>query len=157
MLTNNSPQRGFTLVELVLTLIIAGAIAAIAIPRFFTTTSFEQRGYSDELVNALRYAQGYAVRTRCNTRVQISAGGYQLFRPASRSNCQSTNSADLATAITHPVNSNEAFQRNAPNGITLTNTSVIYTSLGGTTSTQQISIGSQQIRIEAATGYVHRL
>jgi len=150
-------MQGFTIIELVLTIVITATLAAIAIPRFFTTTAFDQRGFNDEVINALRYAQSYAQRTRCNTRVQITTSGYQLFRPANRVSCQSMNSGDFTTALSHPVNTTIAFAGSAPSGITLSVHNIIYTSLGSANTSQDISVGSATIRVEATTGYTHSL
>ena len=45
----NVPMRpsGFTLVELIVTLVILGIIAVVAIPRFTARNSFDSRGFYD--------------------------------------------------------------------------------------------------------------
>ncbi len=66
-------QRGFTLVELVTTLILIGILAAAVVPRFFGDHGFEERGFYDETIAALRYAQKSAIarrRTVCVTFTQ---------------------------------------------------------------------------------------
>lgn len=43
------PARGFTLVELVMVLIVVGALGAVAMPRMMDLTAWRLRAYSDEL------------------------------------------------------------------------------------------------------------
>lgn len=57
-------QIGFTTVELVVTLIIIGLLAAVAGPRFFDLDVFHARGFYDEVLSALRYAQRTAIAQR---------------------------------------------------------------------------------------------
>jgi len=59
-----SKHAGFTLTELVVVIVIAGIMAAVAIPRFTRGHGFEARGFRDQTVAALRYAQKSAVAAR---------------------------------------------------------------------------------------------
>ena len=43
MLKDSSKQQGFTLVELVLTMVILGIIAAVSLPKFFNQSTFDER------------------------------------------------------------------------------------------------------------------
>jgi len=57
------PRRGFTLVELMVTLTLAGVLLGLAMPSFGTWTRNAQvRTVSDSLQNGLRQAQAEAVR-----------------------------------------------------------------------------------------------
>jgi MSHA pilin protein MshC len=78
LLALHSTQRGFTLVELVTTLVIIGIMSAYAMPRFFDNQSivFSERGYADEVASALRYAQRIATASRCPVRITINAANY---------------------------------------------------------------------------------
>lgn len=53
--------RGFTIVEMVVVMVIAGLLAAVAIPRFFQQDSFDARSFADQNVSMLRYAQKLAI------------------------------------------------------------------------------------------------
>ena len=69
--SSSSPdQRGFTLIELVMVLVLAGVLAVFAAPRLFSTGDFNARGFQDETLSLLRYAQKAAIaqrRTVCVT------------------------------------------------------------------------------------------
>ena len=51
-------QLGFTLVELIMTMIVIGILGAVAAPRFFNTNVFQSRGFADQAQATLRYARG---------------------------------------------------------------------------------------------------
>lgn len=62
--------RGFTLIELIMVIVILGALAVFAAPRIFSTNDFKARGFHDASLSLLRYAQKTAIaqrRTVCVT------------------------------------------------------------------------------------------
>src|SRR5674476_652767 len=57
-------QRGFTLIELVMVIVILGVLAVYAAPRMFNSGDFYARGFHDETLSILRYAQKSAIAQR---------------------------------------------------------------------------------------------
>lgn len=64
---------GFTLLELVVTILLVSIVAAVATARFVGTGGFESRGYFDQTLAVLRHAQKTAIAQRRNVIVEISA------------------------------------------------------------------------------------
>lgn len=71
-------SAGFTLVELIMTMVIIGIISAVAIPRFFDADVFKARGFADQVQATLRYAQKVAIAKHRNVCVEVTAGTITL-------------------------------------------------------------------------------
>ena len=65
--------RGFTLTELVMTIVIIGILSVIVAPRFMSSQPFETRGFYDEAQAVVRYAQKVAIAQRRAIFVCVSA------------------------------------------------------------------------------------
>lgn len=144
----NDNQRGFTLVELVMTMVIVGILAAVVAPRFFDTNVFQSRGFADQVQASLRYAQKVAIAQRRNVCAAYTAGPARLTLTVTV-----TTSCD--TALILPGSSMNYVD--APSGITfsMTPASVTFNALGRPSSAVAASIDTTTITIEAETGYVH--
>ncbi len=159
-------SAGFTLVELIATMVIIAIIAAISGPLFFNKQTFDQYGFFNETVSAVRYAQKQAIASGCVIRVNITATGYTIFRAASQPVCTAAtyNAASYGTALVDLVDPNRTFTRTAPSGITLTATDLYFLPLGSLASpavntTVTIDNGTTQsrFRVWVVTGYVEKL
>jgi MSHA pilin protein MshC len=160
----NDPQRGFTLVELVMTIVILGIIAAVAVPRLFNNNVFQSRGFADQVQASLRYAQKEAIaqhRNVCLT-FTLPAPSTITLRIASLSGVASSCDTNLI-ALT-----GGAYVITAPAGIAFATLPTAFNFdalgkpfdvLGTTPSTAQKSISingaTNNIFVEAETGYVH--
>jgi MSHA pilin protein MshC len=132
-------QAGFTLVELIMTMVILGIIAAVAMPRFFDTNVFQERGAADQVRAALRYGQKIAIAQRGAVSVNITAAansdcGTQLT--GGNVACVIEDGVAVVPALPRTVTFN-ALGQPVPNAAGL------------------IRVGTTDITIEAETGYVH--
>ena len=66
-------QRGFTLAELIIVLVLISILAAVAVPRMFDMEQFSARGTRDFVGASLRYAQKSAIAMRRNVCVSVAA------------------------------------------------------------------------------------
>ncbi|MCR4346830.1 MAG: prepilin-type N-terminal cleavage/methylation domain-containing protein [Sulfuricaulis sp.] len=151
--------KGFTLVEMIVTLIIVALIAAVSGPRFFNLSAFQESGFFDETVSAVRYAQKYAVATGCPVRVQITATGFTLYRPGNVGACQT---GPYNIPIADPSGNATTFIRTAPSGVTFNPTADFIFTASGTaillTDPLTINIvgSSHLFRVFGETGFVQR-
>ncbi|UJF21982.1 type II secretion system protein [Shewanella sp. OMA3-2] len=84
---NRSTLRlnGFSLVELVTTIILIGIVSVVVLPRFFSSSSFSAYTLRNEFISELRQAQLRALNNtdRCYE-VNVTATGYQLRHYSAR-------------------------------------------------------------------------
>ena len=83
--------RGFTLIELIMVMILVGVLAVAVIPKLFDRTSFFARGFYDESLAALRYAQKQAIAQRRTVCVVFSSTTQFTLRIASAAGATTCN------------------------------------------------------------------
>ncbi len=161
-------MRGFTLVELVMVIVLLGVLSVYAVPRMINTGDFFARGFHDQSMAYLRYAQKTAIAQRRTVCVTLSANAISLriAGAAGSNNCDpaSPPPAPSGTALRGPAG--EA-GLSARSGVVFSGTPVSFNfdalgqpvdnSSGAAAATQTLQVAnvSRSITIEAATGYVH--
>jgi MSHA pilin protein MshC len=147
--------RGFTVIELVLVIVIVAILGAIAGPRFFDNSTFDERAYYDELVTSIRYAQKVAVASGCRVRVDITATSYALWQQSPQTgHCDST---DLTFPMPVLLSTGEVMNGMAPGAITADPAiTLVYDPLGQTSlaANQVLSVGARTLTIQAESGLV---
>jgi len=147
-----SIERGFTLVELILVIVMLGILSAVVGPRFFARQTFDERLFFEESLAAVRYAQKLALASGCRVRVDLGARGYSLRRDAS---CGTGNPVDYTAQVQGPDGQIYA-NTLVPNGVavTATNFPVAFDSLGRPSGAATASIGGFTLSVTAETGLV---
>ncbi len=148
-------SRGYTLVELVTVVVILGILSAFAVPRFFDQDVFEERGFYEEVVAALRYGQKIAVGSGCPVQISIDASGYALAQQTVLAN--RCDPADVSWAVPVLLPDGLAAAGTTPTGVTL-GPVVTYqfdglgqTDLGADLT---VSVGAWSLIVQAQSGYV---
>ncbi len=147
-------ERGYTIIELVLVIVILGIIGVVAAPRFFGESQYEQRAFLDEVAGALRYAQKVAVASGCPVEVTLAAGSYSLAQQsASSGHCDPT---DASFPVTVLLPSGDPVSGAAPSGIAISPATFQYNALGQTNlgSDQTIAVGGSSLTVRADSGLV---
>jgi MSHA pilin protein MshC len=143
---------GFSMVELIVTISIIGLLAAFTIPRFVSIQGFDSRGFHDEAIGVVRYAQKTAIAWRRTVFVCVTA---TEIRVGTASGC--------AAAIVHPTKESGQLTATAPSGVTLASVAEFsFNGIGRPSAATTITFSStiagdppRRIVVEAETGYVH--
>lgn len=145
--------RGFSLIELIMIMVIIGVLAVAAISRFVDRQTFESRGFYDETLAGLRYAQKTAIAQRRNVCVAFSTGSATLTIAST-----SGAAAPCDTNLTGPTGTTP-FVVTARSGVAFAAlpTNFYFSALGqaSISQTMQVVGATGNIIVERETGYVH--
>lgn len=155
---------GFTMVELVVTIVILGIVATIAGSKFFGRSAFDELGFASSAAASVRYAQKLATTSGCNIGVRVwQDGGNGRYAVNRGNSCSETTTFSTAVA-----NLGEATWNGTSDKAAVTDDLDIYFDAvgrpyqNGATSpmladdTFQVGTSaSNQFTVEAETGFVH--
>ncbi len=150
-------SRGFTLTELITVVVILGIIAAFTAPRFFDRVVFEERGFYEEVVAALRYGQKIAVGSGCPVRISIDASGYALAQQVELGTDNRCDPDDVSWAVPVLLPDGQAAAGSTPAGVTLgPDETFLFDGLGQTDlgSDLTVNVGAWSLVVQAQSGYV---
>lgn len=144
-------EDGFTLVELIAVMIIAGILAVVA------TTALDTRGYhtvtfAEQVKAQLAYARKSAVAARREVQVNVAANQVSLTI------CPGTPVCGTAVDLPSP-SGDAAFVSTVPSGVSLSPVgNFSFNAEGSTGGTVTLTISgdvTRNITVEGGTGYVH--
>lgn len=160
------PQRGFTMIELIVIMVVVGIMAVVAIPRFDLLRGFDEIGYRDKVKATLEYARKSAVAQRRYVCAVIDAGNDMTLTIESvtpedvthTSACPYTRLLVLPSADEECAGTTNKICN--PGSVTLTPAATLqFDPLGRTTlgagNYSVIGDSTTTITVEAETGYVH--
>ena len=119
-IVNKNHISGFSIFELIIVIVLLGILSVYALSSVFDQDEIAARGFFDDTVNAVRFAQKLAISTGCDIRVATVAAGYSLLQSSS---CTAN---DFANPVVNPANRGNIYQNlNVPSGFTLAPTTTI--------------------------------
>ncbi len=163
--------RGFTLIELIMVIVILGVLAVFAAPRIFNSNDFYARGFHDETLSILRYAQKAAVAQRRMVCVGFDTTTTPNTAVLTMEDTATTPTVNCTVNLVGPTgNSPATITARSGTGYaaiktgTASVTGLIFNGLGQPVSVTRTALidsttiditNAASITVEAGTGYVH--
>ncbi|MCP4490774.1 MAG: prepilin-type N-terminal cleavage/methylation domain-containing protein [Gammaproteobacteria bacterium] len=125
IIVKNKYFSGFSLIELVVVVLLLGILSVFAMGRMFDQNQFAAKGFFDDTVTAVRFAQKLAVSTGCEVQVSITSISYQL------SQSSSCTAGDFTNLVSNPANrANDYSNSDMPSGYSLSSATIVFNALG---------------------------
>lgn len=143
-------DHGFTLIEMIVTLMVVGIMAIAVLPRMDMLRGFDEIGFRDKLIATLEYARKSAVAARRDVRVEIAANSVTVTR-------QNATPEGEGVAGFSPLNLPGANSHTfaTPANLTLVPVTVTFDPLGRSAGASIAVSGAGTITVVAETGYVY--
>jgi MSHA pilin protein MshC len=141
-------EKGFSLTELVVVIVIIGIIAVVVLPRI-NLTLFEQAGFFQQSLAAIRHGQKLAIASGCDVDVVINSTSCTLTWSGSPAGCPATAIDNTATGAANFCQGGTAEGSPSAN--------ITFDNIGRPDAQKTIVFGSRTIRVEAETGYTHEI
>ena len=152
----NPVSFGFTLLELVVTLVIVSVLAVFAMSRL-NTTEFDARGYFDQTQSMVRFAQKLAIARRGLIYVNFT-GAFQICSTPNSTTCSCSASLSAPTGAIKSLPSGVTLGAVTPQFCFDATGRPLDTALASITSVNIVTVtsdGARTFSVEPETGYVH--
>jgi len=138
--------------ELVIVILLLSILSVFALGGLFNRDQFAAKGFFDDTVNAVRFAQKLAISTGCDVRVLTTASSYALHQ---RPGCTG---AGFTIPVQNPANRSNNYQNSSlPSGFTLTAGTIVFNARGTVTSVPTFvtfTVATFSFRVYGQTGLV---
>jgi MSHA pilin protein MshC len=154
---------GFTIIELITTLIILGILATVAMGRMDFSSLFQQRGVADKLKAGLEFARKSAVAKRRSVCVGVS-GGSVTFTVDTAAPESAVHGCPGGSPLVLPAPDKDCggaantlcSRSNATIALVSGGSPFTFNAEGAASTTAVFSVtGQSNITVESGTGYVH--
>jgi prepilin-type N-terminal cleavage/methylation domain-containing protein len=152
-----SDNSGFSMVELLAVIVLLSILGVVAMGRIGGQSQVLARGFYDDTVAAVGFAQKFAISSGCDVRAVTTANSYALFQSSTCTN------NDFVNPVPNPANRSTNYTSTSiPDGFTLTAGNITFNARGlreEATSDFVLSDGvvSYSFRVHNGSGLVEKL